>query len=156
MGSPRDVRRLALLALYQLEATGGSDPASIRETLDDAESLADEGLVMSDPGMTLTDRERDRAFKTATAAYANRETADAELGALSTEWRIERMPAMDRAVLRLAHHEITVAGDKPKAAVHEAVELAKQFSTPESPGFVNALLDKVLKRVLAERGAGSA
>jgi transcription termination factor NusB len=39
--------------------------------------------------------------------------------------------------------------------VNEAVELAKQFSTADSPGFVNALLDKILKRVLAESPAGS-
>jgi len=149
MGSPRDVRRLALLALYQLEARNEEDVELIRATLDDAESLEDEGLTLADPRSKLTERERDRALETARAAYTNRAGADAELGALSPEWRVERMPAIDRAILRLAHYEMTrPEGAKPKASVHEAVELAKQFSTEESPAFVNALLDRVLKRVL--------
>ncbi|MEO0715978.1 MAG: transcription antitermination factor NusB, partial [Planctomycetota bacterium] len=47
--------------------------------------------------------------------------------------------------------EMTRTETPPKAAVNEAVELAKRFSTEKSPAFVNALLDKVLKRVLEER-----
>ena len=150
MGSPRDERRLALLAMYQIEAREETDLDLIRATLDDAESLGDEGLAFADPGSALTAAQRDRAFETARAAYARRGIADAELGALSTEWRVERMPAIDRAILRLAHYEMTATETpKPRATVHEAVELAKQFSTRESPAFVNALLDRVLKRVLA-------
>ncbi len=49
-----------------------------------------------------------------------------------------------------------MADPKPKAAVNEAVELAKVFSTKQSPGFVNGILDKVLKRVLSDQAAGQA
>jgi len=155
MGSPRDVRRLSLLALYQLEARRNEDLELIRATLDDTDALEEEGFSFADPRSALTDAERERAFETARAAYEHRAGADEELGALSTEWRIERMAAIDRAILRLAHYEITRSGARPRASVHEAVELAKQFSTKESPAFVNALLDKVLRRVLDADPAGA-
>ena len=48
-----------------------------------------------------------------------------------------------------------IADPKPKASVNEAVELAKAFSTKNSPGFVNGILDKVLKRVLAKANAAA-
>lgn len=159
MGSPRDIRRLALMALYQLDARAGDDTELIRSSLDDTDSFLSEGLEFADPSSKLSERDRDHAFEIASGAYANIEAADAEFNELSTEWAVHRMPAMDRAILRLAHYEMTKADDpKPKASVNEAVELAKQFSTADSPGFVNGLLDKVLKRVLAQadHAAGSA
>ncbi len=155
MASPRDVRRLALLALYQLDLRGGADPELVRDSLDDAESFVEEGLALADPSSKLGAKDLDKAFALAQGAYEHHESADRELGELSTEWRVERMPAVDRAILRLAHYEMTVLEDgKPRASVHEAVELAKQFSTKESPGFVNALLDRVLKRLQVGSEAG--
>jgi len=151
MGSPRDIRRLALMALYQLDARSGGDVELIRSSLDDTDSFLSEGLSFADPSSKLSEKDRDRAFESAVGAYGNIEVADAEFNELSTEWAVHRMPAIDRAILRLAHYEMTMIADpKPKASVNEAIELAKQFSTAESPGFVNGLLDKVLKRVLKE------
>ena len=57
---------------------------------------------------------------------------------------------MDRAILRLAHYEMTSGRTNPKVVVNEAVELAKEFSTERSPAFVNGVLDKVLKRMAAK------
>lgn len=160
MGSPRDIRRLTLMALYQLDARAGLDTELIRSSLDDTDTFLSEGLSFADPTSKLSERDRDRAFEAAVGAYANIEVADAEFNGLSEEWSVHRMPAVDRAILRMAHYEMTMIEDpKPKASVNEAVELAKQFSTAESPGFVNGLLDKVLKRVLAQAdqaAAGSA
>lgn len=160
MGSPRDIRRLTLMALYQLDARAGLDTELIRSSLDDTDTFLSEGLSFADPASKLSERDRDRAFEAAVGAYANIEVADAEFNGLSEEWSVHRMPAVDRAILRMAHYEMTMIEDpKPKASVNEAVELAKQFSTAESPGFVNGLLDKVLKRVLAQAdqaAAGSA
>jgi|TARA_R110002072_G_scaffold137772_1_gene280613 transcription antitermination protein NusB len=160
MGSPRDIRRLTLMALYQLDARAGLDTELIRSSLDDTDTFLSEGLSFADPSSKLSERDRDRAFEAAVGAFANIEAADAEFNELSEEWSVHRMPAVDRAILRLAHYEMTMIEDpKPKASVNEAIELAKQFSTAESPGFVNGLLDKVLKRVLAQAdqaAAGSA
>ena len=60
-------------------------------------------------------------------------------------WTIERMPAVDRALLRLGTWEILFNDDVPDAvAVDEAVELARSLSTDESPAFVNGLLGRIV------------
>ena len=60
-------------------------------------------------------------------------------------WTLERLPAVDRAILRVAVWELLHATDVPEpVAVDEAVELAKQLSTDESPGFVNGVLGQVM------------
>lgn len=144
-----------MLALYQLDALKGEDLSSIRASLDDLHSLEEEGLRFADADKEFSEADRDKAVKIAHAAWSDRADADAVFAELAPEWPAHRMPAIDRAVLRLAHHEMH-AGSAPKVVVNEAVELAKQFSTADSPGFVNALLDKVLKRVLAAQPAAGA
>jgi N utilization substance protein B len=70
---------------------------------------------------------------------------DAVIGACSMEWPMDRMPAVDRTVLRLGTWEL-LYGDVPSGvAIDEAVELAKQLSTDESPAFVNGVLARVLE-----------
>ncbi len=156
MASPRDIRKLALLALYQLDARAGEDIESIRESLNDVHTLEDEGLIFVDRKTEFTDNQRDKAFDLAQRAYEHRSVADIELNELSKDWTVTRMPIVDRSILRLAHYEMTAIADpKPKAAVNEAVELAKVFSTKNSPGFVNGILDKILKRVLAHTDTAS-
>ena len=60
-------------------------------------------------------------------------------------WTLDRMPAVDRAVLRLGVYELLFADDVPDAvAIDEAVELATQLSTDDSPAFVNGLLARLL------------
>jgi len=60
-------------------------------------------------------------------------------------WTLDRLPAVDRAVLRVAVWELLHADDVPApVAVDEAVELAKQLSTDDSPGFVNGVLGQVM------------
>lgn len=60
-------------------------------------------------------------------------------------WTLERLPAVDRAILRVAVWELLHADDVPEpVAVDEAVELAKRLSTDDSPGFVNGVLGQVM------------
>jgi N utilization substance protein B len=60
-------------------------------------------------------------------------------------WTLDRLPAVDRAVLRVAVWELLHADDVPEpVAVDEAVELAKELSTDDSPGFVNGVLGQVM------------
>jgi N utilization substance protein B len=71
---------------------------------------------------------------------------DEMLGKHSEGWTVERMPPVDRAVLRLALYELLWRDDVPDAVViDEAVELAKSLSTDESPRFVNGVLGRVLR-----------
>lgn len=72
-------------------------------------------------------------------------------------WTLERLPAVDRAILRVAVWELLHADDVPEpVAVDEAVELAKQLSTDDSPGFVNGVLGQVMLVTPQIRAAAAA
>jgi N utilization substance protein B len=75
---------------------------------------------------------------------AHRDAIDALIEDHSVDWPLDRMPAVDRALLRLATYELRW-GDEvtPAVAIDEAVELAKELSTDESPGFVNGVLGRI-------------
>jgi transcription antitermination protein NusB len=87
---------------------------------------------------------------------ANRERIDELLSTYSISWTLDRMPAVDRNVLRLGTYELLWEDDVPDAvAVDEAVELVKDLSTEESPNFVNGLLGRLMTlkpMLLSERG----
>ncbi|WP_305094910.1 transcription antitermination factor NusB [Prescottella sp. R16] len=73
------------------------------------------------------------------------------------DWTLERLPAVDRAILRIAVWELFHATDVPPVvAVDEAVELAKELSTDESPGFVNGILGQVVLVAPQVRAAAAA
>ena len=68
---------------------------------------------------------------------------DRQITKHAEHWRMERMPAVDRNVLRLAVYEIKHAGTPAAVAIDEALELARKFSGEESVQFVNGVLDAV-------------
>ena len=71
---------------------------------------------------------------------------DGSLSGYAEGWTVERMPGVDRAVLRLGVYELLWRPDVPEAVViDEAVELAKTLSTDESPRFVNGVLARLLR-----------
>lgn len=140
--SLRQIRRLAFQVLYQLDARSGQDPdAVLASTMNQDEDSADRA--------DFTPSDRKKAFELASLSYANREKADAFMLGVAPGWPAHRQAAVDRAILRLAHFEMTSGRTHPKIAVNEAIELAKLFSTDKSPAFINGLLDKLLKSVLA-------
>ena len=131
----RAARRCALQAMYQFDADPGADVEIVRSTLEG--SGADETAQKG-------------GFSLATMAWEFRDESDAEIDRVSLEWPVRRQPMVDRNVLRLAHHEISRAGTPPKVAINEAVELAREFGGEKSPGFVNAILDRLVKGDAAE------
>ena len=77
---------------------------------------------------------------------ANCDDLDRLLSEYSEHWAVERMPAVDRAVLRLGTFELLWRDDVPDAVVlDEAVELTRSLSTDDSPTFVNGLLGRLLE-----------
>ena len=65
-------------------------------------------------------------------------------------WRMDRLALLDRAILRIAATELICFDEiPPKVSIQEAVRLAEKYSGPESPGFVNGVLDALYKRVIA-------
>jgi N utilization substance protein B len=108
-------------------------------------------------GLNAGDLLRDRLAAPVTEAPLNEYTADLVLGVVahwrdidellstySQGWTLDRMPAVDRAILRLGAYEVLYAVDVPEpVAISEAVALATQLSTDESPKFVNGLLARL-------------
>ncbi len=170
--NPREIRRLAFQALYQIDARGGA-AATATSSAPPVVHVDKAGVKIAPPpiedpaavlaGMLADPKDGEearyapsdvkKAFLLASAAYADRARADAFMAEAAPGWPAHRQAAVDRAILRLAHHEMMNGNVPPKVAVNEAVELAKEFSTEKSPAFINGLLDKVLKEVLGEEGA---
>lgn len=124
----RKARRAALEALYAGDV-GHVDPLCV---LDDkaGASAPDQYSVLLVEGVT-----------------ANRDVLDARIEAVAEHWRLERMPPVDRAILRMALYEMEACEDVPVGAtINEAVELAKCYSTTESGRFVNGLLGRLAGR----------
>jgi N utilization substance protein B len=77
---------------------------------------------------------------------ARRPEIDRRLGAAAQNWRLPRMAAVDRNVLRLGGYELLYTPETPpKVALDEAIELARRYGAADSPGFVNGVLDRLLK-----------
>jgi N utilization substance protein B len=81
------------------------------------------------------------------AAAAQAEQVDALLARHATDWRVDRMSAIDRAILRLAVAELRTAGTPPKVVINEALEIAKKYSTDEAVPFINGVLDAIRKEL---------
>ena len=71
---------------------------------------------------------------------------DGIISGISLNWEIERMPAVDRAILRMAVCEMMILADAPVAVIiDEAIELAKKYSTDKSGKFINGVLDNIAR-----------
>jgi len=76
----------------------------------------------------------------------NKEFIDAAISKYATNWQIQRMPAIDRNILRVATFELLFAGDiPPKVSINEAIDVAKRYGDKDSGKFVNGVLDKINK-----------
>jgi len=99
-------------------------------------------MTGSDPELTGLSG---RAQRYVEGTWADRQLLDAAISAAATGWRIERMPAVDRNIIRLALHELRL-GDTPVGViVSEAVNMAKRFSTERSGAFVNGVLSRLIE-----------
>jgi N utilization substance protein B len=74
---------------------------------------------------------------------------DQRITAKSENWRLERMPAVDRNILRVAIYEMSEIRTPPAVVIDEALELARQFSGDESISFINGVLDAVHREIHA-------
>jgi transcription antitermination factor NusB len=127
-------REISLQALFQQDLTD-----SKKEDLDDLLAEAVEG-------------ERDYARTLVTGVLENKQELDSRITEVTDNWKLERIAAVDRAILRLGLYELLEMSEvPPKVIINEAVELAKKFSTEKSGGFVNGVLDKIYQTMSAGR-----
>ena len=134
MSSRSKSRKRALDALYASEIRGGEPLALLQETAGSVSDRQNQEAIF------------DYAESMITGFDANKMLIDNELRQLADGWALERMPSIDRAILRLGAWEILYNPDVPnEVAIAEAVSLASEYSTDDSPKFVNGVLAKLAR-----------
>ncbi|WP_255450475.1 transcription antitermination factor NusB [Skermania sp. ID1734] len=145
LGSRHKARKRAVDLLFEAEARDVDVVALANERAELA--AADDQVAPVNP----------YTFEIVRGVATDRERIDATVESYLQEWTLQRLPAVDRAILRIAVWELLYAADVPPVvAVDEAVELAKQLSTDESPAFVNGVLGQVVLIAPQVRAAAAA
>jgi N utilization substance protein B len=128
MSARGKARKRALDVLYESEVRGQNALATLAER-----------VAAGDPPV------HEYTVRLVEGVAEHRARIDELLTTYSVGWPLERMPAVDRNLLRVGVFELLWADDVPDAvAINEAVELARQLSTDDSPSFVNGLLGRLL------------
>ena len=131
MSARSKARKRALDVLYEADIRG-SDPTVVLAGGIERRAQADEPALNA------------YVSELVEGVQAHRERIDEVLSSYSMGWTLDRMPAVDRSVLRIGTYEILWREDIPDSvAIAEAVALAQDLSTDESPSFVNGLLARV-------------
>jgi N utilization substance protein B len=142
----RRAREFALQALYEMDQVTVAPRDALGVLW--AGQLDEEGLGGVKPA---EEDERDYATRLVEGVSARREEIDGLIELASDNWRLVRMPVVDRNILRLASYELLACHDVPASvSINEAVELAKRYGDKDSRAFVNGILD----RIAAETGRG--
>lgn len=144
---PRSIARIiALQALCQFDAQGDSFSESLAQFV---KAHDDEALPA--PGSAARQAAVGPAQELAMGTWRARAEVDRRIGAVSTEWRVERMAPVDRNTLRLAVYELLHRPQTPfRVAIDEAIELARMFGDADSGAFVNGVLDAAWRAMQAE------
>jgi len=130
MGTRRKSRELVLQMLFQADM-GRQSPHSVRQTFWKERSLVDSEAraFAEDLFRVATDRTQE---------------IDKLIEEHAEHWRMDRMAAVDRNILRAAVAELLGFPDTPRAVIiNEALEIARKFSSPESVQFINGVLDSI-------------
>ena len=123
--------------LFAWDANGSADAATTDQMVADSSVPADgqqEALVM------------------AKGTWEQREMIDPRIERLAPQWPPRRQPGVDRNLLRMAVWELTNQATPPKVVIDEAIELSKEYSTEQSAGFINGVLDAIHKENQALTG----
>lgn len=140
MGTRTKARECAFQMLYQWDIT--------REPMDRVAGLFWQVR-------TSTPQTQAMAERLARGGQAEVERLDEAITAASTNWRFERIAAVDRNILRIAAYELMKEPQTPsKVIIDEAVEMAKRFGEADSPPFINGVLDAVMRKVRGPGGEG--
>ncbi|MBJ7280780.1 MAG: transcription antitermination factor NusB [Rhodoluna sp.] len=131
MSARSKARKRAVDALYAAELRDGMPTELLAETKTQVEDRQNQDEIF------------DFALELVTGVLSNQIEIDETISSMAQNWSIDRMPAVDRAILRLGIYEISYAGLEPAVAISEAVALANELSTDDSGTFVNGILAAV-------------
>ena len=129
----RRARARALQALYAWDIAGTGPLLTATERLWDDMAVGPEERDFAAPLMRWLD--------------ANRESIDAQLADVTTNWRLERLGAVERSILRLGVAEFARPDVPVRVTIQESVRLAERFGSAESAKFVNGVLDALARRL---------
>lgn len=132
MSARSKARKRAVDALYAAELRDGMATELLEETKQQVEDRQNQDEIFS------------FANELVIGVLSNQLEIDETISAMAQNWSLDRMPAVDRAILRLAVYEINFADLEPAIAISEAVSLANELSTDESGAFVNGVLSAVV------------
>jgi transcription antitermination protein NusB len=132
-------RILAMQALCQLDVQA-----------DDASDLTDALLAEAEADIVT----RDYARRLVHLAWGQRQHFREQIQATRSAWDVERMSVVDRNVMRVAFAEWAMGGVPAKVVLDEAIEIAREYASAESAGFVNGVLDEVYGRAPREAENG--
>jgi N utilization substance protein B len=141
VGPRRQAREAALQVLYAADVSGQLGPDAVDRVFD---QVAGE--------FSLPRRARERAAELCGGVVHNLERIDAAIAGASTAWKLHRLAAVERNVLRIAAFELLCEAAPPEIVIDEAVEIARRFGGSRTPAFVNGVLD-ALWRAQKEPGA---
>ena len=132
--SRRKAREIALQALFQFEYKKNDDENLIEMLIKETKGLNQQSILFTREIIKGT--------------IANLEAIDATIKTVSNDWKIERMAAVDRNIVRMAVYELKFNSEDtaPKIIINEAIEIAKIFGSDESSRFVNGILGALIKK----------
>lgn len=140
MGTRRRAREFALQALYQADLA----ETSAVEALNGLWTGQMDGEGLDEEQKPAEGEEVAFAERLVSGVVDHADELDALIEDASTNWRLPRMPIVDRNILRLATFELKHCEDiPPNVSINEAIELAKRFGTADSKAFVNGIVDRV-------------
>ena len=141
MGKRRTAREMALQMLFQLDQ-GRSEVRDVLKSYEPADVSGEgEGIGVELEAGDLRSA-RGYAESIVAGVVESREEIDELIRSQAANWRLERMPVVDRTVLRIAVYELLKETDVPQVViVNEAIELAKRYGSEQSGSFVNGVLD---------------
>lgn len=126
-------RELAMQALYQLDVLGDYFLDQLNRFL---KENADDDVV------------RDMADEWSRGAWENLPACDELIKSAAVKWELSRLSSVDRSILRLSAYQLRFCNDIPgKVVINEAIEIAKKYSSEQSPRFVNGVLDAILRKL---------
>jgi N utilization substance protein B len=142
-------RQRALQVLYQWDMTKRPVEEAIRAFYDtlDADKIAEEPMEENDEDEASSTGRDEFMEVLARGASEMAPDIDHRIAQKSAHWKLERMPIVDRNILRLGIYEMSLQDTPAAVVIDEALELARQFSGEESVAFINGVLDAVHKEI---------
>ena len=150
--SRRLAREVVLQSLFQIDFNECTLESALTSSLEEHEEFAwlemqEEAPAEASAKIASCLKAKEYAECVLNGVMENLEAIDSKLSEYAVDWTVERMPATDRNILRIAVYEMLFAEEiiVPGVAINEAVEIAKKYGSEDAPRFINGVLGKMVR-----------